>query len=159
MNNKAKRLDFLQKNRLIYAFQKNIVTNQKYSRYYNWFELAEKTLNRLNKKADFLKYMEDEIFVEIIRRIYKGNLKEKDYTYIKNYNIFVEEVKRFAKGFYEEGREDGWEQGREQAYETKEAEYVIRLYKKEKTIDEISDLTGISKDKVKKIIEKFINLK
>ena len=61
LTNKTKRLDFLQKNRLIYAFQKNIVKNSKkagskYHKYLNWFEFAEKTKNKLNEKSDFLKY-------------------------------------------------------------------------------------------------------
>ncbi len=50
LNSRTKKLHFLQSNRLIYAFQKNIVNNKKYSKYLPWFELAEKTRNRLNKK-------------------------------------------------------------------------------------------------------------
>jgi len=47
LNNKTRKLDFLQQNRLIYAFQKNIVKNgqkenSKYHKYLNSFELAEK---------------------------------------------------------------------------------------------------------------------
>ena len=43
-NNDSKGLRFLQKNRFIFVFQKNIVKNKKYSKYLPWFTLAEKTL-------------------------------------------------------------------------------------------------------------------
>ncbi|MBI4646327.1 MAG: hypothetical protein HY738_06955, partial [Bacteroidia bacterium] len=107
LNNKTKKIDFLQKNRLIYAFQKNIVKNQKYYKYSAWFHLAEKTLDKLNKKIWFDQYLKDDIFVEIIRRLNKTTLKEKDYEYIKDYNTFIEQVKRFERVLYEEGREEG----------------------------------------------------
>lgn len=112
LSNKAKRLDFLQKNRLVYAFQKNIVANgkkgdNKYHKYLDWFELAEKTKNRLNQKSDFLKYTEDEIFVELMRRINKDHLTDEDYNYIENYEQFTERVKRYDKTIFQEGIEAG----------------------------------------------------
>jgi len=99
LNNKTKRLDFLQQNRLIYAFQKNIVANGKkedtrYHKYLNWFELAEKTKNKLNEKSDFLQYAEDEIFAEMIRRLSKETLTEEDITYIENYEKLTKQIKR-----------------------------------------------------------------
>jgi hypothetical protein len=116
LNNKTKKLDFLQKNKLIYAFQKNIVKNSsdknsKYHKYRDWFELAEKTKNRLNEKADFLKYAEDEIFVELMRRISKETLTEEDFTYIDSYEKFVERVKRWEKPIFQEGVDKGIEIG------------------------------------------------
>ena len=51
LNNKTKKLDFLQKNKLIYAFQPNIVKNKKYSKYFACFEFAEKTRDRFNEKG------------------------------------------------------------------------------------------------------------
>jgi len=69
IDNRTKKLDFLQKNKLIYAFQTNIVKNKKYSKYLPWFELADKTKNKLNEKGWFDEYTKDEIFVEIIKRI------------------------------------------------------------------------------------------
>ncbi|MBI4648129.1 MAG: hypothetical protein HY738_16465 [Bacteroidia bacterium] len=111
LDNKTRKLNYLQQNRLIYAFQKNIVKNEKYSKYLSWFQLAEKTLNKLNKKGWFDKYLKDEIFAEIVRRISKENLKEEDYTYIKDYNLFWEQVKRFEDALLNEGREEGREEG------------------------------------------------
>ncbi len=112
LSNKAKRLDFLQKNRLIYAFQKNIVSNNKkndneYHKYIDWFELAEKTKNKKNQKSDFIKYEKDEIFAELIRRICNDTLTTEDYTYIDNYEQFTQRVKRYDKVIYQEGREEG----------------------------------------------------
>ncbi len=116
LSNKTKKLDFLQKNRLIYAFQKNIVDNSKkndakYHKYQNWFELAEKTKNKQNQKSDFIKYEKDEIFAELIRRISKDTLNEADYTYIDNYEQFTQRVKRYDKVHYLDGREEGREEG------------------------------------------------
>jgi len=122
LTNKTKKLDFLGKNKLIFAFQKNIVANSKkednkYHKYIDWFELAEKTKNKLNQKSDFLKYFEDKIFVELIRRINKEVLTDEDYSYIDNYEQFTERVKRWEKPIYEEGFEEGMEKGIEKGME------------------------------------------
>jgi hypothetical protein len=118
LGNKTKKLDFLQKNRLVYAFQKNIVANSKkenskYHKYLDWFELAEKTKNRLNQKSDFLKYTDDEIFLELMRRINKDLLTEEDYSYIENYEQFTERVKRYDNTIYTEGLREGERMGLE----------------------------------------------
>jgi hypothetical protein len=46
-------------------------TDAKYSKL---FEFAEKTKNPDNKEEDFLEYMDDEIFCEIMKRINKNSL-------------------------------------------------------------------------------------
>jgi len=48
--------------------QKNIVKNKTDAKYSKWFEFAEKTKNPDNKEEDFLEYMDDEIFCEIMKR-------------------------------------------------------------------------------------------
>ena len=55
LNNESKGIDFLAKNRLIYIFQKNVVKNKKISKYFDWFELAEKTKDKDNEENDFIK--------------------------------------------------------------------------------------------------------
>jgi hypothetical protein len=122
LNNKTRRLDFLQKNRLIYAFQKNIVRNasshnSKYHKYIDWFEIAEKTRNRLNEKADFLKYADDSVFAELIRRISNETLTDEDYTYIDNYQQYAERVRRYDSTIFQEGMEVGIEKGMEKGME------------------------------------------
>ncbi len=44
--NWTKHLDFLPQNRLIFAFQKNIVRHTQAEKYDRWFTFAEKTKNR-----------------------------------------------------------------------------------------------------------------
>ncbi|MEI6141318.1 MAG: hypothetical protein WCP85_18760 [Mariniphaga sp.] len=112
INNKTRKLDFLGKNKLIYAFQPNIVRNKKYSKYLAWFELAEKTRNRLNEKGWFDEYLKDEIFVEIIKRINTESFEQVDWEYITDYEKFREKVKRFEQVFIDEGIEQGIEQGK-----------------------------------------------
>jgi len=116
----TKQLDFLQKNKLIYAFQKNIVANSKkenskYHKYLAWFELAEKTKNRLNDKSDFLKYAEDDIFAEIIRRISKDTLSQEDFTYIDDQEQFNERLKLWEEPIYQDGLREGVKEGLNQA--------------------------------------------
>ena len=69
VDRKTKDLDFLQKNELVFLFQKNIVANKKYEKYVKWFEFAEKTRNKDNKKKDFAMYVKDETFIEMMRRL------------------------------------------------------------------------------------------
>lgn len=149
LTNKTKKLDFLGKNKLIYAFQKNIVANSKkenskYHKYLDWFELAEKTKNKLNEKADFLKYAEDEIFAELIRRINKDSLTEEDYTYIDNYEQFTDRVKRWEKPIYEEGFDEGMEKG----MELKARNTAIELIKDGMSNEKIKKYTGFSDEQI-----------
>jgi len=146
LNNKTKKLDFLQKNKLIFVFQKNIVKNNKFSKYYNWFELAEKTKNKLNEKADFLKFAEDEIFAELMRRISKETLKEEDFSYIDNYEQFIERVKRYDKGVFEEGKIEGMEK---KAYEV-----AKKLKEKGMDYQTISDITGLEISRIEALFDK-----
>jgi len=74
LDNQSKELDFLSKNRLIFMLQKNIVKNKTDAKYSKWFGFAEKTKNPDNKEEDFLEYMDDEIFCEIMKRINKNSL-------------------------------------------------------------------------------------
>jgi len=149
LQNRTKKLDFLQKNRLIYAFQKNIVANSKkenskYHKYLNWFELAEKTKNKLNQKADFLKYEDDEIFSELMRRLNKDTLTEEDFTYIENYQQFTERVKRYDSTIFQEGIDVGMEKG---IYETAK-NAIIEGFPND-VIKKITKLTDEQIDKIR----------
>jgi len=166
LNNKTKNIDFLQTNRLIYAFQKNIVANgkkegSKYHKYLNWFELAEKTKNKLNKKSDFLKYAEDEIFAELIRRLCKEVLTTDDYEYIKNYREMTEQVKRWEKPIYQEGMEMGIGIGVEKGIgigvEQKAKETAIKLIKKGMSNEEIAEITDLPVLEIEKIRNELKN--
>ena len=89
LNNESKGIDFLAKNRLIYIFQKNIVKNKKISKYFDWFELAEKTKDKENEENDFIKYKKNKTFMAVIQRINKDKLESEDFTYIDDYEKFV----------------------------------------------------------------------
>ncbi len=83
--NTKKNIDFLKKNKLIYAFQKNIVKNGKLSKYYDWFEFAQKTLDKVADRFAYDKYRKDKIFCEMIRRLKIGLEDDDSIEYIKNY--------------------------------------------------------------------------
>lgn len=166
LSNKTKRLDFLQKNKLIYAFQKNIVANSKkesnkYHKYLDWFELAEKTRNKLNQKSDFLKYAEDEIFSQLIRRISKETLTEEDFTYIENYEQFTERVNRWSRTLYKEGLDEGIEKGKEEErliQEEKQQQEKLTIAKSllqaGVAIEVIMNSTGLSKSEIEELQNK-----
>ena len=117
LNNKTRQLDFLQKNKLIYAFQKNIVRNKKFKKYFRWFELAELSRDKDNTQEDFDKYMDDPALAEVIRRISKEFLRTEDYEYIEDYEKFTIQVKRFEKVIREEGIDIGIDIGIEKGIE------------------------------------------
>ena len=54
LNNNTKDLDFFSQNRLIYAFQRNIIANNLLTKYFKWFDVAYKSRNINNSKEDFL---------------------------------------------------------------------------------------------------------
>ena len=151
LNNNTKNLSFLKKNRLIWAFQKNIVKNKKFSKYKPWFELAEKTRNKLNEKADFLQFEQDKIFAEIIRRICKDALTVEDINYIENRDNFWDGVSRYEIGLRkelmvevimqvkEEVREEIKEEVREEVREEvkEEVKEEVREEVKEEVLNEL----------------------
>jgi hypothetical protein len=95
LSNSTKNLDFLQENKLIYAFQQNIVKNKKLTKYLRWFEFAEKTSDKRNEKSWFEEYMKDEVFVEIASRINTDSFITPDWQYIEDYNRYEEQLERY----------------------------------------------------------------
>jgi len=146
-SNDTKHLDFLPKNRLIFAFQKNIVTNTHAEKYDRWFRFAEKTRNADNTEEDFREFQEDEIFAEIMRRLSRDRLTEEDLRYIEQERDAWEQVTRLERGYYEDGFIDGEKK--------RESEIVVRIYKKGKSAEEIAELTGLSMEKVEHIIARY----
>ncbi len=145
IDNKTKKLDFYQKNKIIYAFQPNIVRNKKYSRYLPWFELAEKTRDKLNQKGWFDEYLKDEIFTEIIKRINTESFEQSDWEYIENYGKFSEQVRRFEKVFIEEGIDIGLE---------KSAKNGIKSGFDNEIIKKMTGLSDEQINKLREIVEK-----
>jgi len=100
INNSYDELDFFVKNKLIYVFQKNIVNNNVYSKYFNWFELAEKTLKKIHDKFAYNAYLKDEILTEVIRRLTQEMQESESETYIKNYEDSLDGVRRYENGVH-----------------------------------------------------------
>lgn len=111
MANRAKNLGFLSLNRLIFAFQKNIVKNRKMEKYVRWFDFAEKTKNRENSPEDFEEFGGIEPFDEMMRRLDRTVLTEEDLSYIEREREAWEEVRRFVGEHYNEGMRQGREEG------------------------------------------------
>jgi len=117
VDNKTKQLDFLQKNKLIYAFQKNIAANPKFSKYKSWFELAQKTKDKLNAKGWFDEYLKDDIFVEIIKRLNTETFDQKDWEFVEDYEKFEQQVKLYEKDILDDGIDIGKEIGKVEGIE------------------------------------------
>lgn len=165
-----KELDFLPKNRLIFMFQSNIVQDEMMSKYYKWFDFAEKTLNKENEKADFEVYEKDEILKEIMVLINEKGLDKADFDYIETEDEHIELINRTLQGEFIKGEEAGFVKGEEVGFvKGEEAGFVkgeevgfvkgqedviLRLHKKGKTADEVSDLLDIPVKQVVTIIEK-----
>ena len=163
LNNTAKELDFLPQNRLIYAFQKNIVKNKKYSKYFKWFDLAEKTANKNNTKEDFVLYEKDEVLMKVIRRINMETLKPYESDYIDDYNETLKEIELWNKTMRDEGMREGKIEGKilgkiEGKIEGKEETIelvVISAHEEGLTPPIIATITKLPIEKVIQIIEKY----
>ncbi|MEA3443202.1 MAG: hypothetical protein U9R19_00595 [Bacteroidota bacterium] len=156
--NNSKGLLFLQKNRLLFAFQKNIVKNEKFEKYSAWFTLAEKTLNKLNKKSDFDEFKKDKVFMELMRRLLNSNLSDDDFNYIKDYEASKIRVELYNEGIRSEGRIEGIEQEKKRSDSViQQAELTVnitRLYFKDgKNINEIAKITNKSTEFIRKVLE------
>jgi hypothetical protein len=85
LDNKTKGLDFFTKNRLIYAFQKNIVKNKRVTLpYFKWFDLANKSKNPFNIEEDFSNFKNDKVMAEVISRIRRDKLPEVEFNYVSD---------------------------------------------------------------------------
>jgi hypothetical protein len=103
---------FLSKNKLIYAFQKNIIKDEKCQKYIRWFQFAEKSKNKQNKKEDFDDFLNDKIFVEMIRTLDKSTLEAEDFQYITDFEQFGKEYKQFQESLRQEIEEVNQLKGR-----------------------------------------------
>lgn len=160
IENESKNLDFLSTNRLIFAFQKNIVNNRQSVHYDRWFRFAEKTKNMNNTPKDFVEFQEDAIFAEIMRRLNKDGLTDDDLRYIEHEQETWEEVNRLEQGYYNNGLRDGRRKGERIGEQRGKAnlsrQIVMRMSKKNKTPDEISDLTGLPVERIREILQEIV---
>lgn len=91
-----KNLDFLAKNQLVFAFQKNIVRNQKFAKYFKWFDFAEKTRKKTNNASDFEMYRKDEVLAKVINRL---RTNKSEIEYIQTADQTMEEILRWFDSY------------------------------------------------------------
>ncbi len=153
--NREKNIDSIQKNRLIFMFQSNIVKNNKnkdkLKKYFRWFDFAHKSKNKNNTKEDFKRYKTDKIFSEIIKRLVADNLKEDDMRYILSEEKFKEEYLLYTTAMLEKSKEVE-EKSKEVEEKTKEVEKE-RLEKEKAQVEKEKAQTLL-----KASINKFLNL-
>ena len=165
IDNKTKGIDFLSQNRLIYAFQKNIVKNKKFSKYFAWFDFAEKTRDTNNVAQDFEGYKNNHFFGEIIKRLDSSKLGNDDDLYIFKYQEAMLAFNRITEESKEEGIRLGIEKGIEKmqplldaaikkAEQEKETAVINLLKLNLMTVEQISEVLQVSVEKVKEIQEK-----
>lgn len=154
LNNKEKNIDFISKNKLIFAFQKNIVNNPKHHKYFNWFKFAEISLNTGNKEKDFNQISQDEHFKKIYlkckKRLATKELSENEITYLHDEEESQSQIKRYVDGITAEKINDlNWNHEKELTTKNK----VIEIKDKElKNKDkELEDKAKEIKDKAKEI--------
>jgi len=89
-------------------------------------------------------------------------LATKDFTYIDNYEQYVERVKRYEKGVYKQGREEGREEGRnegieigiEQERQNQLQEKLLmakQMKQKGFDIETIAEITNLTKQQIENI--------
>ena len=148
----------MKQNKLIYAFQKNIVKNTKHEKYYEWFEFAERSLKKNNQEADFDKYRKDEVFMEIMRRLQSGNVTNNDFDLIDAYEQLsdttaeLEQEKQRAEK--EKQRAEQEKQRAEQEKQRAEQERLLSAKTMKNDgmpIELIARYTGFSVDVIEKL--------
>jgi predicted HNH restriction endonuclease len=122
LDNNAKDLQFLQQNRLIYAFQKNIVKNKKYSKYFAWFDLAERSKNSHNTKADFELYENEAKFMEVMHRLSTTSMKSGEAQIAEDYENMIELYRFFENEWKEDFKIEVRQELRAQVKEEVKAE-------------------------------------
>ncbi|MEI6142163.1 MAG: hypothetical protein WCP85_23010 [Mariniphaga sp.] len=151
IDNRTRKLDFLQKNKLIYAFQSNIIKNKKFSKYLPWFELADRTRNKLNEKGWFDEYLKDQIFVEIIKRINTETFGESEWEYISDYQIYRIIVERYAQAFIDKRIGKGNGLGITKGEIIKARKIAKTMKDNGEPIDKIVEYTGLTIEEIEKI--------
>ncbi|MDZ7879623.1 MAG: hypothetical protein U5L45_18240 [Saprospiraceae bacterium] len=117
LNNTTKDLGFLQKNRMIYVFQENIVKNRRNRPYNKWFDLAKKSKNPKNVKSDFDEFKDSKVMAEVIRRLEKTKLEPYEYKYVSDlyqYENMLDQTKREAERMAQEVMQTKQEAARSQ---------------------------------------------
>ncbi len=157
--NDTRDLDFLQENKLIFVFQKNIIENKKNKSYYKWFKFASETLREDNKKEDFKNFKKNS-FLKIIKKLKKDFLNDEEIKAIKDTKSYLERVNRFKKSFLKLNKREltkagikiGREEGREEGQKEKAIEIAKQMKNKNISNEDIANMTKLSMKEVENII-------
>lgn len=106
MDNNHKNLKFLSENRLIFAFQKNIVKNKKMAKYFLWFDFAQLTKNPNNKASDFESYRDKPIFSLVMEKLKTAEFSTDDFQYITDYPEYLKGLENYNKKLRREFEEE-----------------------------------------------------
>ncbi len=163
LNNNTKNLSFLAKNRLIFAFQKNIVKNKKLKKYFVWFDFAEKTRNKNNTEEDFEAFKNNEVIMAVLERIQVNNLDQEERTAWEDADLVKAQLAFWKRDFIEETEanakikvEAAVEAAVEAKVEEKSRKTVISAHQKGLDADMIAAITDLPIEKVQTIINEFI---
>ena len=133
----TKELDFFSQNRLIYAFQRNIIANKLLTKYFKWFDVAYKSRNINNSEEDFSQYNDDDIMVEVIKRIKKDSLGPEEHKFISDmplYEAYFSNMQKELEENLEEERE------KRQEEHQKLLKGIQNLLRRGDTVASIADL-------------------
>jgi hypothetical protein len=134
LNNRTKELDFFSKNRLIYAFQRNIVSNNIISRYSKWFDLAHKSRNANNTEDDFSQFNNDDIMAEVIKRLKKDKLSTEEYKFVSDLPLYEAYYGNMQQELEEE------RQARKEEQQARKEEQQARKEEQQKLLESIENL-------------------
>ena len=145
---KESKIDFIPKNKLVFAFQKNIVKNKNHQKYFNWFKFAEVSGYDNNTEEHFKEIKADKdfkkVYLSIKKRLGTNGLSQEEKEYLTTETEEQEKIMRFIEGVEDDGR----------LKERIKAEKIIE--EKNKVIVE-KDKAIVEKDKA--IVEKNEKLK
>jgi hypothetical protein len=140
LNNRTKDLDFFSENRLIYAFQRNIVSNNRTSAYSKWFNLAHKSRNVNNTEDDFSQFNNDDVMAEVIKRLEKDKLTTEEYRFVSDLPLYEAYYGNMKQELEEEKRARREEQKARQEEYQKQLDSIEHLLRNGYTIESIANL-------------------
>jgi hypothetical protein len=163
IDNNTKGLLWMQENKEIFFFQKNIVKNKNNAGYLHWFAFAEKTLKKDNTKEDFVDYEDDAIFRKMIKRLNASTKNKQDMSYIDDYETRQAKVQQFIDSISKEAIMDKEMELKNERQEKEEAlakEKETRILSAQTLleynvpIEKIMQTTGLSREEIENLSKK-----
>jgi hypothetical protein len=72
------------------------------SKYFPWFDFAEKTRNEHNTKEDFESFTKIPIFADIMEKLIVSKLEQDDFQYITDYSAYERRLAVYNEKIYQE---------------------------------------------------------